>query len=1651
MQVFLFTTYLLSAQCSPTVPLYVIDLSSNPDTTWILYEEDALDRNGQCCSAGSNENCIQFQITLHPNTAGIFFDYDGAGAYGSLNWQIDCGPEFNLKDTICVTGGGTFTLTFCKPGSDNGNYTLISVPKPTFPENQFVPMNCEQPVEVLGVTENTISWQSISPGAPGTYNGMLSCTDCLDPVFTPDPNGPTEIEYEVCGYPILDYCVGNFVTCDTVKFTILDSIILNVSPSNPTFCTGGSVTLTANATGGDNNFTYYWYNSSLQLVGMGNTLDVSVAGTYSCEVRDGNYILGYCDGFLQSVTVVETSPPSVDAGADVVLCADDPSVDLSGTISFATGGIWSGGNGTYTPSNTNLQLNYTPTQAEIAIGFVTLTLTSVGAGGGCTNNFDEVQLFFIDTITTDISDQVLDCFGGNIAINPIVTGGLAPFQYSWTNGAATVDNTLNVGTHCLTITDANGCQVSECMTVTAPSELLLNVSSTPATSNGASDGTATVVPSGGTAPYTYSWSSGGINATETNLNYGIYIVTVTDANGCTRSASVVVNEPQCNGFSVNTAFSNVSCFGDSTGSASVEVVGGTAPFNFIWNDYASQTNDTASNLPSGAYEVIVIDLNGCVAVGTVSITEPQQLLNTITHTDVSYQFGNNGLAQANVTGGTGTYYYNWSNGDNAPLADSLSSNWYYVDITDDNGCQLIDSVFISEPPCNEFNIFVGTTSPLCNGALTGTATLTIVNGIAPYSIQWSTGEIDVTSISNLGGGIHTVEVYDAQGCYNFLNYGVSEPSDVSIALLPTASSCTNSNNGTIDMTISGGTYPYYSYAWSNGSFTEDLIDLAPGNYSVVVTDLNGCQETAFASLVDPTPLSISYSVQHVTCFGGTDGSINVTMTGGTGFYSYDWSNGATSEDLSGIDVGGYILNVTDGNGCDFDQPLTILVNEPELVIADSILTLCSVPGSGQTQIDVYPSGGNALYTISFDGGLTFGAPGNYSSLIANGQSYAITILDQNNCPSGMYNVDVDADLVIDSVTFNKCYILGQTMEDIEVHISGGEPNYAISTDGGNSFGTYNQLLASVMINNAYNVVAMDTNGCVSLPFAITLPDVFEVNSIVSSNFNGENISCFGSSDGAIDATVSGGTGPMTYTWSTVPGSAYSSNLEDPNGLAQGTYSVIVVDDFGCEAFDTISLVQPAQLTTVSNVTSNYNGQDVSCFGSNDGSAQTLPTGGVLPYSFAWSNGQSSQMATNLMATQYFVVITDVNGCTQNDSVSLSEPTALTFQSVVNDVLCNGVNDGEIDITIGGGTVPYSFAWSNGAITEDLDSLFVGDYSVVITDVNGCQISDTMTVAEPQVVALSSSITSVSCFNFNDGAIDITVTGGTLPYSYNWDNSQTTEDIVDLIAGFYEVIVTDSNGCFETLTLEVTQPDSLMLSGQTVNALCYGDANGSIDITLTGGTTPYNFTWSNGLSTEDISGLPLGNYSLEIEDANGCLQGGTFSISQPDSLMVTLSSPLNDHNHNIDLFGGEDGVIEAAIAGGTTPYFIDWSNGMSDSIIEGLSAGNYQILVTDMNGCVAVASIVLTEPMDLDLPTAFSPNADGYNDVYEIHGIEAYPDNTFKVFNRWGNLVYEVNAYNNTWYGESNFGGMLPDGVYFVLLEINGGEISESTYVHLKTH
>ena len=416
-------------------------------------------------------------------------------------------------------------------------------------------------------------------------------------------------------------------------------------------------------------------------------------------------------------------------------------------------------------------------------------------------------------------------------------------------------------------------------------------------------------------------------------------------------------------------------------------------------------------------------------------------------------------------------------------------------------------------------------------------------------------------------------------------------------------------------------------------------------------------------------------------------------------------------------------------------------------------------------------------------------------------------------------------------------------------------------------------------------------------------------------------------------STSSGTPSYQYQWN--PGNSSNSSITN---LSPGNYTVIVTDANTCSDTASFAITQPTAIIATASKTSNYNGRDISCFGAADGSATVVYSGGIPPYQVSWSpGGQTTPSISNLGPGTYTATITDSNGCVKTSSVTLTQPTALTSSNTQVNVSCFGGSNGSIDLTVGGGTPGYTYSWSNGATTQDISGLAAGVYSVTISDLNGCSKTHSVTITQPAApLTLTSTQVNVLCFGNATGSINLSVSGGTSPYSYLWSNGTVTQDISSLVAGSYSVTVTDFKGCTSLLNATISQPTAPLSSSMIeTNIACFGDASGTVNLTLSGGTFPYNYSWSNSAISEDLTGLFPGQYIVTITDNNGCILKDTANLTQP---LAPLSISLVKDDANC--FGAADGSIDATVNGGTTPYSYSWSNSASSQDITNLVAGNY---------------------------------------------------------------------------------------------------------------
>jgi gliding motility-associated-like protein len=463
------------------------------------------------------------------------------------------------------------------------------------------------------------------------------------------------------------------------------------------------------------------------------------------------------------------------------------------------------------------------------------------------------------------------------------------------------------------------------------------------------------------------------------------------------------------------------------------------------------------------------------------------------------------------------------------------------------------------------------------------------------------------------------------------------------------------------------------------------------------------------------------------------------------------------------------------------------------------------------------------------------------------------------------------------------------------------------------------------------------------------------------------------------------------------------------------------------------------------------GTDVSCHGHNNGSADLSMTSGSTPFTYKWSNGQSSEDLTNLSAGSYSVSVLDAFGCSTTAQVTIQEPDAILLYADVEHVACHDGNTGTIDLTVSGGDDNYTYFWNDGQQTQDADSLSAGNYMVIVTDGKGCAASLSTALYQSDTLLLELTAIAATCSAAN-GSIQGSASGGTPPYDYSWSNGQKGMILNNAPAGTYTISVMDAKGCIANSIETIASVSDLQLSTLIENVSCYGTADGTARVVTENALAPYDIQWSNGDKGISADSLSAGTYTAYFTDANGCQDTVEITITQPDSLEAQFVISKTTNGYNITEHGSCNGWIEVITDGGVAEYSYLWSNGSSANYITDLCEGTYSIVITDANGCATSGSVSLMEPLVLEMPNGFSPNDDGDNDAFVVRGLDAYPVNELIIFNRWGNIVFQDENYQNDWQGENSQSEPLPDATYFVILKVTvpaDGTITLTGYVDLR--
>ena len=872
--------------------------------------------------------------------------------------------------------------------------------------------------------------------------------------------------------------------------------------------------------------------------------------------------------------------------------------------------------------------------------------------------------------------------------------------------------------------------------------------------------------------------------------------------------------------------------------------------SYLWSTDETTPSINVSPGSTTTYTVTVTDNESNMFTDGVQVDLYSVTTSTISATNVSCNGDANGSVSVTASGGSGDYTYVWNTGANTAILTNLPVGEYNVTITDGNGCTATNSTMVTEP--DALSTSVDFNDPNCVTSNDGNINLSVNGGTVAvdYTYIWNTG-VTTQDINNLVPGTYSVTITDDNGCTAIEEVTLSSTGTLTGSIATDHVNCSGASTGSVGVTITGGNDPI-TYVWSTGATTSSLNGIPAGNYSVTVTDGGLCELTFAATITEPDALISEPISGHVDCFGDATGSAAVIVTGGSGDYSYIWNTGATTNQIGDLVAGVYTVTVSDENACTDIVEIEVTQNDFIAMFINPTNILCNGDSTGSVNLAV-GGGGGTMYTFLWSNGST-----NQNLENAPAGEYSVIVTDEIGCTRLGVTIITEPD-AIESALETTDIPCGGTSGTIILTVEGGTGDHTFLWNNGQT----TQNLSDLSVG-FYEVTITDNNGCSHVAGG-------NINEL---GFNNEltiahNI-CFGDEQGTANVTVTGGQEPLTYNWST---GATTSGIDM---LPAGNYQVTIVDGAGCMAIETVEITQPNAIIANPTIT------NVDCNNALTGSVSLLVSGGNGGFTYLWSNDATTALNENLSAGLYEVTITDGEGCSQIKEYEITEPAVISIEANIIGVSCGDPNTGAISIITNGGTGDHTYLWSNEAITNFISNLSAGEYMVTITDENDCTLVETFTVDPAPELSLEAEVDAIVCFGDTNGAINITVGGGS-DYTYSWSNGSNEEDLSDLGPGTYTVTVVDIDGCLVVESFELEEPDELFV-GTVINHPT-STTNGSIGLLPEGGVEPYTVNWNTGDMGLTLIDLPAGEYIYTVTDGNGCTVVDTIELI----LMVNVTS------------------------------------------------------------------------------------------------------------------------------------------------------------------
>jgi len=1358
----------------------------------------------------------------------------GGGAPYTYSWSGPNGFSSTVQNpsftATTVAASGIYTLTVSDLCGASVASSTAALTVNALPALTVTPANAVYCVPGTGIQLTAAGAASYS----WTPAATLSASNIANPMATPTV---------ATIYTVVATGANGCTISGTSSISVSNSPSLAAITATPaTVCAGANSQLTTNATVASDALAaaYSFTATSGTFTTITGTASTLALGD---DVTEGNLPIGFTfnyngaahttfainsNGAIQlssagfgTGAVGRTNNLATSASRNVLAPLWDDNNTTDGTVVYATTGTapnrvltvqWLGmavGDGGFGIPEIDMQVRLYEANGvvEFVYGNTTapfaFTTASIGISGA-NNNFRSVTpLLPVNTSTSSntVENSTISS-ATNFPSGTIYrfTPPTPAFTYNWSPATflnnSTIANPSVTGitsntTYTVTATTPAGCFATattsiSVTSVTGSAAVTSNYNGAQISCFGSANGQATATASGGAAPYTFVWSNGQTGATATGLAAGVYITTYTDASGCSGTASVTLTQPSAVTATI-TSQTNVLCNGAATGSATVAATGGTGGYTFVWSP-GFQTTATATGLAAGIYFPTCTDVNGCVATSSVTITQPTALTATNTPTNITCFGANNGIITVNATGGTGTYSFNRGTGaQGSNVFNGLAVGSYTITVTDANGCSITTAANITQPAA-ALALTVTATGAGCGGSI-GSATATTTGGTAGYSFLW-TGNRTGATITGLTAGAYAVTVTDANGCSITGNANVTATvSPVTITASQTEVLCFGGNTGAINATPANGATPY-TFAWSNGSTVSNNTGLVANTYTLTVTDANSCMAMASYTISQPAAALAASSTQtNVSCFGGNNGTITASATGGTAPYMFMWAGGITTAARTGLAAGTYTVTVTDFNGCMTMTSATITQPAAALTASTTATTVSCFGGNDGTATVTSAGGTGAVMFMWSNTQTTATATG----LVAN--AYTVTATDANGCTTtATTTVTQPAAALTTTPASTTPSCIGDVDGMIMANATGGTAPYMYMWSNTQTTATTTGLAAGV-----YQLTVTDSRACVTNA-TITLSDP----AAISLTLNSADVLCNGGTTGMAMATTAGGTGAFTYTWSNGETSATAT------GLMAGVYTIAVRDANGCSETGSVTISEPTAIGI------NTSSTDATACGAADGTGLVVATGGTTPYTYAWSNGQTTDNLSSVGFGVYTITVTDDNGCMKDGAVTIGEPSGVSVTATVTDVLCFNTNTGTSTAVAAGGIAPYMYAWSDGQMTDVATGLIAGAYSVTATDDAGCRAFTNVTITEATPITLSVSSTDATCGTCTDGSAMAQVLGGVAPYTFAWSNGATSALNIGLAVGAYTVTITDANGC--TTNSSVTVSLFVSVDNNTVEAV-----------------------------------------------------------------------------------------------------------------------------------------------------------------------------------------------------------------------------------------